>query len=215
MFALVPGTGSFDPLNKSNVFMRLQILRLLVPLCKGSTLITYFAPVTPTAPLVQPASLALSARLPISSQLRASACAATRAREGRGMLYNQLTQPVASTNSCLIAGVHLRAATRDRHMDTEKKSFLSWMFVWAGIPLLFAGTSWLTYYILRNERLSDHKADWICLGIMFALVSVGIFLVRDRLRPRSTWVAPVYGGVMLVSLFTVLAFISLQFAGDL
>ena len=100
-------------------------------------------------------------------------------------------------------------------MDTEKKSFLSWMFVWAGIPLLFAGTSWLTYYILRNERPSDHKADWICLGIMFALVSVGIFLVRDRLRPRSTWVAPVYGGVMLVSLFTVLAFISLQFAGDL
>jgi hypothetical protein len=100
-------------------------------------------------------------------------------------------------------------------MDTEKKSILSWMFVWTGIPVLFAGTSWLTYYVPRSERLSGRQADWICVGIMFALVSVGIFLVRDRLRPRSAWVAPVYGGVMMVSLFIVLACISLQFAGDL
>jgi predicted metal-binding membrane protein len=127
----------------------------------------------------------------------------------------QPIEPVASPNFCLIAGIHLAAATRIRHVDTEMKSFLTWMFVWAGIPLLFSGASWLTYYLLRNERLSDHKADWICLGIMFALVLAGILLVRDCLRPRAAWVAPVYGGVMLVSLFTVLALISLQFEGDL
>ena len=100
-------------------------------------------------------------------------------------------------------------------MDSEVKPFLSWTFVWAGIPLLFAGASWLTYYMLSSERLSDHKADWICLGIMFGLVLAGIFLIRDRLRPRAAWVAPVYGGVMLASLFAILAFISLQFVGDL
>jgi hypothetical protein len=95
------------------------------------------------------------------------------------------------------------------------KSVLSWMFVWAGIPSLFAGASWLTYYVLRNEHLSDHRADWICLGIMFAFVLTGTFLVRERLRSPAAWVAPVYGAVMLVSLFAVLAFISLQFVSDL
>jgi FtsH-binding integral membrane protein len=100
-------------------------------------------------------------------------------------------------------------------MDTEMKSFLSWMFAWVGIPLLFAGASWVTYCVLGNERLINHKADWICLGIMLALLLMGTFLVRERLRPRAAWVAHVYGGVMLVSLFIVLAFISLQFTGNL
>lgn len=100
-------------------------------------------------------------------------------------------------------------------MGTEMRSFLSWMFVWVGIPLLFAGASCVTYYVLGNERLINHKADWICLGIMLALLLMGTFLVRERLRPRAAWITPVYSGVMLVSLFIVLAFISLQFAGDL
>jgi hypothetical protein len=46
-------------------------------------------------------------------------------------------------------------------------------------------------------------------------VLTGTFLVKERpTAARAAWVAPVYGAVMLVTLFAVLAFISLQFVGD-
>lgn len=100
-------------------------------------------------------------------------------------------------------------------MDHEVKSFLSWMFAWLGVPLLFAGVAHLTYLVVRYEPPSGHPADWVCIGIMLAFLAVGTFWVRERLRPRAAWVTPAYAGTMLILLFIVLAFTSLQFTGDL
>lgn len=85
-------------------------------------------------------------------------------------------------------------------MDHEVKSFLSWMFAWLGVPLLFAGVAHLTYLVVRYEPPSGHPADWVCIGIMLAFLAVGTFWVRERLRPRAAWVTPAYAFITLPEL---------------
>jgi hypothetical protein len=100
-------------------------------------------------------------------------------------------------------------------MDHEVNSFLSWMFAWLGVPLLFSVVATLTYLVVRHEPPSGHPADSVCIGITLVFVAVGTSWVRERLRPRRAWVAPAYAGTMLILLFIVLAFTSLQYTGDL
>jgi hypothetical protein len=100
-------------------------------------------------------------------------------------------------------------------MDPEMKAFLTGVFAWVGIPLLFAAAARLVYVLVRHDAApSHHLADWAGLGILLGCVAVGVFVVRERLQPRAVWVAPLYAAVMLVLLFVILGLTSLQFAGD-
>ena len=93
-------------------------------------------------------------------------------------------------------------------MDSEIKSLLSWMFAWLGVPVVFSGIVYLTYRAVPPA--SFRSADWICIGLLFAFVVASTFWVREGLRPRQAWVAPVYAVAMGLLLFGVLGIISLR-----
>ena len=69
------------------------------------------------------------------------------------------------------------------------------MFAWVGIPALFAGVTHLAYLAAPG---STHLVTGMCLGAVFVFLAAGVILVRQWLRPRQSWVAPVYAAVMLV-----------------
>ena len=100
-------------------------------------------------------------------------------------------------------------------MDHQARWLPSWMFAWGGIPLAFGVVAHLVYLAVSYEPPSGHRADWICVGVMLGFLVVGMFVVRERLRPRAAWVVPVYASVMLGLLLMVLGLISLLFTGDL